>query len=50
MKAEVTVNGQKVGMFYNINETETQAEMHQRILNILMYRYGLENFYIQWEN
>ncbi len=49
MKALVKVNGKSVGMFYNINETETNAEMHQRILNIILYRYGICSIDIEWQ-
>jgi hypothetical protein len=48
MKAEVTVNGQKVGMFYSMTKQETQAQMHQRILDVIVYRYGMCSINIQW--
>jgi hypothetical protein len=40
MKALVKVNGFLVGIFYNMTETETKAEMQQRILNVIIKRYG----------
>ncbi len=49
MKALVKVNGKSVGMFYNMTETETNAEMHQRILNIILYRYGICSIDIEWQ-
>ena len=49
MKALVKVDGVSIGMFYQINKEETQAEMHQRILNIIIYRYGISNMEIKWE-
>jgi hypothetical protein len=48
MKALVTVNGKSVGMFYNMSETETQAEMHLRILKVITYRYGMCDLNIEW--
>jgi len=48
MKALVKVNGKSVGMFYSMTENETQAEMHQRILNVITYRYGVCDLTIQW--
>ena len=49
MKALVKVNGKSIGMFYNMTETETNAEMHQRILNIILYRYGICSIDIEWQ-
>jgi hypothetical protein len=49
MKALVKVNGKSVGMFYNMNNTETRGEMHQRILDVITYRYGSCNLTIEWE-
>jgi hypothetical protein len=48
MKALVKVNGKSVGMYYNITPEETNAEMHQRILNVIIYRYGICSIDIQW--
>jgi hypothetical protein len=48
MKAQVKVNGKSVGMFYQITSEETQPQMHQRILNTIIYRYGMCNIDIQW--
>jgi hypothetical protein len=49
MKALVKVNGKSVGMFYNVTEKETRAEMHQRILDVITYRFGACDLDIQWE-
>ena len=49
MKALVKVNGQSVGMFYQMSNTETQAEMHSRILTVIVYRYGICGIDIQWQ-
>jgi len=49
MKALVKVNGVSVGMFYNLTSDETRAQMHQRIMNIIIYRYGASNLDIKWE-
>jgi hypothetical protein len=49
MKALVKVNNQSVGFFYNMTKEETRAEMHQRILDIIIYRYGSVNLEIIWE-
>ena len=49
MKALVKVNGVSVGMFYNMTNEETRAEMHQRILNVITYRYGACDLEINWE-
>lgn len=48
MKAEVKVNNKSVGMFYNMTNEETKEQMHQRILNIITYRYGACNLSIEW--
>lgn len=48
MKALVKVNNQSVGFFYNMTKEETQAEMHQRILDVISYRYGSVNLEIIW--
>ena len=48
MKAIVKVDNKTVGMFYNVTETETQSEMHQRILDVITYRYGACNLNIEW--
>jgi hypothetical protein len=50
MKALVKVNGESVGMFYQMTNNETQAEMHGRILNVIVYRYGMCSIDIQWQN
>jgi hypothetical protein len=50
MKALVKVNGESVGMFYQMANNETQAEMHSRILNVIVYRYGMCSIDIQWQN
>lgn len=50
MKALVKVDGVSIGMFYQIGKEETQAQMHQRILNIIMLRYGMCSMDIQWQN
>jgi hypothetical protein len=47
MKAQVKVNGSLVAIFYQFYE-ETQSQMHQRILNTIIYRYGMCNIDIQW--
>jgi hypothetical protein len=47
MKAQVKVNGSLVATFYQMFE-ETQCQMHQRILNTIIYRYGMCNIDIQW--
>ena len=49
MKALVKVNGESVGMFYQMSNTETQAEMHTRILTVIVYRYGICGIDIQWQ-
>jgi hypothetical protein len=49
MKALVKVNNESVGMFYNMTTNETRIEMHQRILDIITYRYGAVNLEIIWE-
>jgi len=49
MKALVKVNGEEVGMFYQMSNNETQAEMHSRILNVIVYRYGMCGIDIQWQ-
>lgn len=49
MKALVKVNGQSVGMFYNITSDETRIEMHKRILDVIIYRYGASDLEIIWE-
>jgi hypothetical protein len=41
MKAIVKVNGESIGVFYNITPEETYAEMHQRIFNNIIYTYGI---------
>jgi hypothetical protein len=48
MKALVKVNQISVGTFYNISKQETQAQMHQRILDVITYRYGACNLSIEW--
>ncbi len=48
MKAIVKVNQISVGTFYNISKEETQAQMHQRILDVITYRYGVCNLSIEW--
>ncbi len=50
MKALVKVNGVSVGMFYNITKEETQAQMHARILSVIIHRYGVCGLEIKWEN
>jgi hypothetical protein len=50
MKALVKVNGESVGMFYQMSDTETQAQMHARILNVITYRYGMCSMDIQWQS
>lgn len=50
MKALVKVNGESVGMFYQMTPEESQAELHFRILNIITKRYGFCNITIQWIN
>jgi hypothetical protein len=50
LKALVKVNNQPVGMFYQMYRSETQAEMHQRILDVITYRYGACILDIIWEN
>jgi hypothetical protein len=50
MKALVKVNGEEVGMFYQMTNNETQAEMHARILNVIVYRYGMCSMDIQWQS
>jgi hypothetical protein len=35
-------------MFYSMTEQETQAQMHQRILDVIVYRYGMCSINIQW--
>jgi hypothetical protein len=49
MKALVKVNGKSVGMFYKVTESETRAEMHQRILDVITYRFGACDLMIEWE-
>jgi hypothetical protein len=49
MKALVKVNGESVGMFYQMTNNETQAQMHSRILNVIVYRYGICGIDIQWQ-
>jgi hypothetical protein len=50
MKAIVKVNGKSIGMFYNF-ENETRTEMHQRIMDIITYRFGVcESIIINWEH
>lgn len=50
MKALVKVNGVSVGMFYQMSIDETPMQMHQRILDVITYRYGACNLQIDWEN
>ena len=50
MKALVKVDGVSVGMFYQIGKDETQTEMHERILKIIVWRYGMCNMFIEWQN
>jgi len=50
MKALVKVNGKSVGTFYQTMPSETQAELHQRILDVITYRYGACILDIEWIN
>lgn len=50
MKALVKVNGKSIGMFYNITENETRTELHQRIMDLITYRFGVcDSIIIEWE-
>jgi hypothetical protein len=49
MKALVKVNGTSVGMFYQMGNEETQAQMHERILKVILYRYGICSMDIEWQ-
>ena len=48
MKALVKVEGESVGMFYQMTPNESKVEMNFRIINIITKRYGFVNITIEW--
>lgn len=48
MQALVILEGIVVNKFYQMSEEESQSAMHQRIIDIINYRYPFCNFDIKW--
>jgi hypothetical protein len=48
MKALVKVEGESVGMFYQMTPEESKAEMNFRIINVITKRYGFVHITIEW--
>ena len=48
MKALVKVEGESVGMFYQMTPEESKAEMNFRIINVITKRYGFVKIQIEW--
>jgi hypothetical protein len=48
LKALVEINDNPVAMFYQMGQ-ETKSEMHQRILDIINYRYEFVKINIIWQ-